>query len=244
MSDMHTASVTGRDFEFDGDFDTDLGTETETELGEEIEQESGLKAAPFTPDDAWVDQFEKQLTPALIDRLRNYARPKAFSVAAAGRKVDDYYVRELVQDVIGNTWTGVTRWDPGQCSLEQHLLLAIKALAYNDKRRAKRNPHDALGDETDASRAAEEDASSLVADPQHSSRRVFAQQTMAQIRSAAAEDKPVLWMLDAYEAGAQCKDDVLVFTRMKARTYHNAHIRLKRIVRNMTDATLAPKLRA
>jgi hypothetical protein len=43
---------------------------------------------------------------------------------------------------------------------------------------------------------------------------------------------------------AQTKDDVLAFTRMKARTYHNAHIRLKRIVRNLTNGTLAPMLRA
>ena len=51
-------------------------------------------------------------------------------------------------------------------------------------------------------------------------------------------------MLDAYDAGATTKDDVLAFAKMRDRTYHNAHIRLKRIVRALTDHTLASKVRA
>lgn len=224
MTEMHTAPATGRDSEIEDDFETD--------------------AAPFTPDDPWLDEFEKQLTPALIDRLRNYARPRALALASTGRKTDDYYARELVQDAIGDTWSGALRWDPTKRSLEDHLLRAMKDRAKRHRKHAVDFPHDALGDETDASRCAEEDASRMVADPVYVERRVYAQETMAKIRAAAFDDKPVLRVLDAYDAGAQTKDDVLAFTRMKARTYHNAHIRLKRIVRNLTDATLAPKARA
>lgn len=221
MSDKHTATETGRDSEIEID-----------------------ARQPFAPDDTWLDQFEKQLTPTLIDRLRNYARPRALGVANAGRKVDDYYTRELVQDAIGDTWAGVLRWDPARCSLELHLRRAIQSRSRNHREFATANPHDAIGDETVTARTAEQDASSVVANPERPVQRVFARETMARIRTAAAEDKPVLRVLDAYDAGAVTKDDVLAFTKMKARTYHNAHIRLKRIVRNLTDATLAPKARA
>jgi len=180
----------------------------------------------------------------LIDKLRNYARPRALSVAYAGRKVDTYYTRELVQDAIGDTWAGALRWDPLRCSLETHLRRAIKSRSSKHRKFAVDNPHDAIGDESSASRTAERDASSLVADSEHAARSLYARETMAQVRAAAATDKPVLRVLDAYDAGAQTKDDVLAFTKMKARTYHNAHIRLKRIVRNLTDAKLAPKARA
>ena len=218
---MHTAPVTGRD------------SESESEAGQ-----------PFAPADAWVDEFDKQLTPKLIDKLRSYARPRAFAVASAGRKVDDYYTRELVQDAIGDTWSGVLRWDPKRCALEYHLLRAIESRTDKERKRARAQPHEALGDETDASRLAERDASSLAADPEHAVQRLFARETMAQIRLAAAQDKPVLRVLDAYDAGAETKDDVLAFAKMKERTYHNAHIRLKRIVRNLTDRKLAPRARA
>jgi hypothetical protein len=76
------------------------------------DSESEIKARQsFAPEDAWVDEFEKQLTPKLFDGLRKYARPRAFAVATAGRKVDDYYTRELVQDAIGDTWSGLLHWD-------------------------------------------------------------------------------------------------------------------------------------
>jgi hypothetical protein len=216
---------------------------TATETGRDSESEIDA-ALPFTPDDAWVDEFERQLTPALIDRLRNYARPRAFAVASAGRKVDDYYAREVVQDAIGDTWSGLLRWDPARCELELHLLRAIQSRTDKHRKHAIENPHDAIGDENSASRRAEEDASTLVADSEYAVQRVYATETMALVRSAAAEDKPVLRMLDAYDAGAQTKEDVLTATRMKARTYHNAHIRLKRIVRNLTDRKLASQARA
>lgn len=217
----HTAPVTGRD------------SETEIDPG-----------CTFTPDNAWLTEFDKQLTPKLIDRLRNYARPRAFAVAVAGRKVDDFYARELVQDAIGDTWSGILRWDPTRCSLELHLLRAVQSRTDKHRKHAKENPHDALDDGTSASRSAEQDASSLIAGGDHAEERVYARETMAQLRATAAQDKPVLRVLAAYDAGAQTKDDVLAFARMTDGTYHKAHIRLKRMVRKLADNTLSPNPRA
>jgi len=217
---------------------------TAAEIGRDPDTEIERITEPFTPNDPWIAEFEKQLTPKLIDGLRNYARPRAFAVATAGRKVDDYYARELVQDAIGDTWTGLLRWDPKRCSLEFHLVRAIQSRADKHRKHARDNPHEAIGDETGNSRIAEQDASVLIADPEHAVQRVHSRETMARIRAEAAGDRPVLRMLEAYDAGAQTKDDVLTFTKMKARTYHNAHIRLKRIVRSLTDHQLAPRARA
>jgi hypothetical protein len=217
----HTAPVTGRD------------SETEIDPG-----------STFNPDDAWVNEFEKQLTHNLLDRLRNYARPRAFAVAAAGRKVDDFYTRELVQDAIGDTWSGVLRWDPTCCSLEFHLLRAVQSRTDKHRKHAKENPHDALGDATIASLNAEQDASNLVSSGDRAERRVFARETMEQLRAAAKQDKQILRVLAAYDAGAQTKDDVLAHARMNDGTYHKAHIRLKRMVRKLTDNTLSSNARA
>jgi hypothetical protein len=199
---------------------------------------------PFAPDSAWVDEIEKQTTPALIAGLHRYAHVRAYGVAATGRKVDDFYVRELVQDAIVDTWLGVLRWDPERCSLKKHLAGAIKSRTKSHRNHATDNPHEYIGDDTAASRLAEQDASCIAADPEYSVQRIYAQQTLAQIRAAASCDKPVLRILDAYEAGAHTKEEVLAHANMKARTYHNARIRLKRIVSNLADSKLTPKARA
>lgn len=219
-------------------------TDTAPGTGRDSENEITSPQEPFLPSESWVTDFERQLTPKLIDGLRNYARPRAFTVAAAGRKVDDYYTRELVQDAIGDTWAGLLRWDPARCSLELHLVRAIQSRADKHRKHARENPHDAIGDDTGSSVAAEEGASLLHADPDHAVQCVYSRETMSQIRAEAARDKPLVRMLDAYDAGAETKDDVMTFTGMKERTYHNAHMRLRRIVRALTDRKLAPKARA
>jgi len=78
--------------------------------------------APFTPSESWI----KQATAKLIAGLNQFARTRALAVADAGRKVDDYYARELVLDALGDTWLGVVRWDPEKCSLAYHVVRTIE----------------------------------------------------------------------------------------------------------------------
>lgn len=219
-------------------------TAPETGRHDDSDDEIETSAEPFSPDAPWVNTFEKQLTAKLIDGLRNYARPRAYAVAMAGRKVDDYYARELVQDAIGDTWSGVLRWDPQRCTLEHHLIRAIQSRSDKHRKHAKENPHDAIGDFTGASHAAEVSASNMCGDPEEAAQRLYSRETMALVRSLTADDKQVTRVLDAYEAGATTKEDVIAFAKMRDRTYHNAHIRLKRIVRALTDHKLASKGRA
>lgn len=165
-------------------------------------------------------------------------------MAAAGRKVDDYFARELVQDAIGDTWNGTLTWDPERCSLELHLIRAIQSRADKHRKHAKANPHDAIGDYTPASRAAEADASEQWLDHEQAAQRTYSRETMELLRRDAMHDKQILRILDAYDAGATTKSDVLTIAKMQDSTYHKAHIRLKRIVRKLTDYKLASKARA
>ena len=57
----------------------------------------------------------------------------------------------------------------------------------------------------------------------------------------AVRDKAILKILDAYDEGAILKRDVLAHTKMRARTYHNAYNRLKRILGRLTDDALTSK---
>jgi hypothetical protein len=216
---------------------------TATETGRDSKGADG-SGEIYAPDNAWLDAFTKQLTPKLIDQLRNFARMRVLAVGYAGRKVDDYYSRELVQDAIGDTFAGALRWDPARAPLELHLVRAIQNRAQADRQRAEDHPHDAMGDDTEASRIAEHEASGSNEDAQLAVKRIYAKEMVAQIRAAAADDKPVLRIIDAYDAGARTKDEVITFTKMKPRTYHNAHIRMTRLVRNLSNDKLASKVRA
>nr|HEX4316241.1 hypothetical protein [Kofleriaceae bacterium] len=212
---------------------------TESNPSEELETNER-----FTPSEEWIAEYRNQATAKLISGLNNFARNRALAVADTGRKVDDYYARELVLDALGDTWLGVVCWDPAKCSLAHHLVRTIEGRSDKHRKQSLRRPHDALDDGTPASRAAEVSASELRGDGHHAVARVHTGQTMAQIRAAAAKDKPVLRIIDAYDAGCETKEEVLAHAHMKSRTYHNAYGRLKRIVRHLTDRTLATKLRA
>lgn len=218
--DSDTAPATGRDYEI------------------EPEESKPFTPQSFTPDKAWLDEFQKQTTVKMLERVRKYARTRAGLVAVCGD------ARELVFDALGDTRLGVLRWDPTRCSLEQHLVRVIQSRTFKEASRAKRIHHIAMGDDTEASRHAEQDASSAVVDPEYPIVRIHAREALAQLRRLAEGDKDILRILDAFAAGAQTREDVLALAKMKAHTYHKAHIRLMRIIRNLNHSTLTPKARA
>jgi len=218
-----TAAATGRD-------------PNETAIDETVDA--------FTPTEAWIKQYQKQATPKLIAGLNQFARTRGLAVADAGRKVDDYYARELVLDALGDTWLGVVRWEPDKCSLAYHLVRTIEGRADKHRKQALARPHDAIGDDTTTSRIAESEASELIGDDEAPITRVHASETLEHVRSLATKDKDVLRVIAAYDAGCETKDEVLAHARMRSRTYHNAYGRLRRIVRQLTDHKLAIRLRA
>lgn len=217
---------------------------TAADIGREPNESDTESIEAFTPSEAWIRHYQKQATPALIAGLNQFARTRAFAVADTGRKVDDYYARELVLDALGDTWLGVVRWDPTKCTLAYHVVRTIEGRADKHRKHAMQRPHDAIDDATDASRSAEREASERCPDNEDQITRVRASETMAWIRLQSAKDLPVLRILDAYDAGCTTKDEVLAHAKMKSRTYHNAYGRLRRIVRNLTDHALVARARA
>ena len=218
----------------------DTATETGRDDNDVVES-----ADQWAPTEEWIKQFQKQCTAKMILGLNQYARTRALTVAAAGRKVDDYYARELVQDALGDTWMGVIRWDPSKCSLGYHLATTLDGRADKHRKHAEKHPHYAIGDYDHApSRAAERDASELVGVADLPAKRVYADQTLAEIRKLAARDKPILRILDAYAAGCETRDEVLAHARMQEHTYKNAYGRMKRIIEHIKNSELAAKARA
>lgn len=215
--DNDTVPVTGRDFE--------------TSRGD-----------VWAPTNEWLDAYEKQLTPKLLRKLQRFARQR---VTQLGRD-DTLYVRELVQDAVVDTWRGELRWYPDRCQLVTHLVKAIKTRTNKVHARQLKRPHVSIGhfidedEECPVSLGAEEEASAVVGNSDLTLNRVYAREVLAKVREGASADKDALRILDALQAGAETRDDVLALAKMRERTYHNAHIRLMRIAKAV-NTRLAPK---
>ncbi|MGE3761846.1 MAG: hypothetical protein AB7L94_06325 [Kofleriaceae bacterium] len=232
----------------------DVPTTTAAATGRDLESSEPAKpiatstvddaSKPFAPTEQWLRKYRAQATTDLIASLNRYARTRAFAVGAAGRKVDDYYARELVVDALSDTWFGVVRWDPEKSSLRHHIVRTIDGRSDKHRKQAEKRPHDAIGDDTENARTAEAEASEQTDDETARVRRRDASEKMAAIRALAANDAPLLRILDAIAAGCETKKEVLAHARMRSSTYQNAYARLRRIIRHLNDYQLADKRRA
>jgi hypothetical protein len=211
---------------------------------DENNDEAKGAAETFKPTEDWIKQYTKQCDRKLITGLNQFARTRALAINGAGATFDDLDARGLVLDALGDTWLGVVRWEPGKCSLGYHIVRTIEGRADKLRQRAEQMPHLSIGEPTEDAHEAERDASELVGDHDRPLKRMVASNTMAQVRALAVRDRPILRMLDAYDAGCETKEEVLEHAKMTSRTYHNAYIRLKRIIRHIKESQLASKARA
>jgi hypothetical protein len=196
----------------------------------------------FEPDEAWLDEFEKQATPTLIGRLRRYAKSRARSIARlGGPAADDDYARELVQDALVDSFTGQVHWEPAAKTLEAHVIDVIRYRTRNDLVRALHLPHVSLdtatAKQTGEYFTTEEDAlaASLGAatDPEL---RVLVSETMAAVQRLAGGDHRVLAIVGAIERGATTREDVLALTDLSADEYHKGRIRLTALAQQLPDS--------
>lgn len=96
--------------------------------------------APFAISDEWRAAFETQCTRELLHKAERFAERRARKLSTVGVVVDDDYARHLVQDVVGDTTTGLLRWDPGGEPLEDHVMDAIATRVHHEVARARRFP--------------------------------------------------------------------------------------------------------
>jgi hypothetical protein len=191
--------------------------------------------APFDPPEAWLEAFTAQCTEQLYEAGRRFAARRAAVVAWCGGIVDDYYVRELVANVISDTAAGILNWDPAVQSLEAHVLDAISRRANHDCSRALRYRHEAVDlFDPEAPRGLIEEVEAKLADAVPSlwfGLGLGPVERVKRLRELAGpEDSHVLLILDAFEAEAVTKSDVLHFTGLSDREYRAARKRLIRLV--------------
>jgi hypothetical protein len=181
----------------------------------------------------WRAAFEAQCTAELLNKARRYATRRARKLRQVGGLVDDYYVREIVQDVVADTFAGVLRWDPEAEALEDHVLDAIATRVHHDVVRARRFPHASVDDANpDVSRAtmAAVDAALLAAQEAPSATVRFLEDAFGEMCELAASDADLLRFLGALAMGATSKDDVMLVTGMSDPEYRSTRGRLERLI--------------
>jgi hypothetical protein len=155
-------------------------------------------------------------------------------VSNAGGFVDDYYINALVQDALTDTAIGVLRWDPEVGDLELHLRDAIRARTSHDRQRARQFPHESIDvfavGAPHALLAEIETSLAEANDELHAALTRGAAERIAAVRERAARDSLVLQLIDAADAGATTRAQVMRLTGMSNTDYHNARARLGRLV--------------
>ena len=210
-----------------------------THAGGEEPPTSTPRGLPHAHDDAWLDAFEAQLTPALYRRAKRYAELQARKVARAGGPVDALYAKSTVVDAITDTFVGTRRWDPAQKSLELHVRDTLRSRAWHAWRQAVRRPRLSIDDHA-AHFAAAETALAGFSDPETDEQiEATSDELLRELYEHAKPYPEVVRLFDAYKAGATKKAEVMQHARMTSRVYERACRRLHRIVDH-----LSPELRA
>jgi len=210
-----------------------------------IEPTEGSEA-PFVPSEEWIEAFEAQANDKLYERLKRSAGLRGRMVAHSGRHVDQFYVEELVQDALDDTFMGVLRWEPAQCSLELHLRGAIKSRSRHDfkhasdYRSARLDPdNDSRGTmvEVERSLAREADARNALA--------TITDDVLDQLRTLAGRDQEVVQLVEVYKTRIWKKVDVMTETGWSSKRYEAARKRLIRLVKQLpTEVRDTLKVRA
>ncbi len=193
--------------------------------------------APFVPNEEWIEAFESQATDTLRRKAKRYARGRARGVGKAGGRVDEFYVGSLVQDALTDTLFGVLSWDPATVLLETHVLNTIKFRTRHDRVHALKFKQTAFDPSTASSAMIGEVEASLAIDHYVPSPegRAFAGEVIEQLRDLAGTDALVLRLLSAFEEGATEKADVMHVAKMSSKAYHNARVRLQRLVAQLSN---------
>jgi hypothetical protein len=197
---------------------------------------------PFHRSETWIEAFATQCTEQLYEVGRRFAAKRAAVVRCCGGITDDYYIREMVANVVSDTAAGILRWNPEDESLEAHVLDAIWTRTNHDCARALRYRHesiDVFDPESPDTLIAEIEATLADNGPSFGFGHGAAPtERLARLRKlAGTDDTHVLGMLDAFEADAITKADVMHFTGMSAKEYHAARSRLTRLVAKLSLET-------
>lgn len=182
--------------------------------------------------------FAEQATDELIRSACRYARQRAVMVRRAGRRVDNLYARELVQDALTDIWLGVVAWDPAKCSLLNQVRDVVRSRSWKDAQWAIRSPHLSL-DVNDAAAAIAAEASHQFATCGNADPfmlRELAEAVVTELRRLAERDPTALVVLGAWADGVIGRSEVMEYTGLSRQQYEVARKRLTYLVRELPSS--------
>lgn len=194
----------------------------------------GALAPPH--DEKWYRSFASQYTTTLIAAALPVAKQRAATVARVNPAADDYYAKELLADAVEDTLTGVLRWDPEVRPLLHHLCLAIWTRSNHDYQRAvkfRSVPLHLDGDDAPELLAEVETALHDRSATGHAESMLANRERMSQLRELAVADPEASAILEAWEAHASDRSEVMAHTGMSAKAYHAARERLTRLAKKL-----------
>ncbi|HEY4240582.1 MAG TPA: hypothetical protein VGM88_12250 [Kofleriaceae bacterium] len=191
---------------------------------------------PGRPTRDWVDAFERAATAELYARCLRYARARVDAFrGAAGVLVPE----DLVADAIGDTLNAPETWDPASVPLEIHVIGVIRRKTHDGYQHALRFPLVSLSPtspEAERRVRAELDAAVGHTEITLDGPEARAAAALRDLRELAAKDPGVLRLLDAYEAGATKRDEIIDLTGFSLKDYKATRQRLARLAAQLSRA--------
>jgi hypothetical protein len=214
-----------------------------TKIGKDAEP------ADYSPSEAWINEFKRQCTNELRLAMKRYAMRKLFGIGKYGAAVDDDAAAELVQNILGDALLGTRIWEPTKKTLRQHVEDVIHSRAYHMRKHAKKYRHERIdafdaGAETHAARGELEASIQMDRDEDDLESRTDANRVIDELRELADGDQLVLRFLDAHAAGARTREDIMHVAKMSTRTFRTARDRVRKLVEQLDNRTIAPLRRA
>jgi hypothetical protein len=155
----------------------------------------------------------KPAVPEVREALERYLRDAGemqrvhrVAATAAFTSADSLIARELVAEVIGETYDGTLAWDPSRIPLAAHIVTEVRRRGWRERqRRAKFVPLDGMSDaETPAVLIAPG-----TSDEDSASQTAFAEVFARELRAIAVGDREVLQLMALNQRGVVRKRDVL-----------------------------------
>jgi len=205
-------------------------------LGRDKNQQNPRPNPELGPaNDAWRAKYKAQCTQDMLDDVVAYTAHRAGWVENQPGRRAPGFVAEMVQDVLGDTFTGVVTWDPSKCSLAYHAKTVIRSRLSHELERAEAYNHIST---EELSEEALHEAMEAQQAPSASPEIVeYADEFSRRLVEAAGNDREVLTLIELFRAGITERRECCRLGKMTAIAYHNARRRLLRLVANL-PATL------
>jgi hypothetical protein len=177
----------------------------------------------------WIAAFKAQATEEMMDDIVAYVVKRASWIHHQKGDNAKGFVREMVVDVLGDTFARTVVWEPTRCPLALHIKSVIRSRLAHELERREDFEHVEVGvmrEEVVHDAMVKSDKPSLAPTKRLS---VYVKQFVDQLRELAADDVPVTKLIDLHLQDITERRHVCHMTGMSPSAYHNAFRRLQRL---------------